>query len=122
MANLPNSTTGTFSRWWTHFSRSKAQPSPQEEQEQILKRGERFERLTAEPGFSEIMDFLAEHVNNAILDAATSPVDNPYLKTVHVMRWDAKRELLDAARNYVEETLRLKADIVKEMRRTEDEL
>lgn len=62
------------------------------------------------------MEFMAERVNDAILDAATSPVGDPYLKTVHVMRWDSKRELMDAARNYMEETLRLKADIVKERR------
>lgn len=61
-----------------------------------------------------MMEFLAERVNDAIIDAATSPVDNPYLKTVHVMRWDAKRELLDSARNYMEETARLRDDLLKQ--------
>lgn len=95
------------------------QPSPQEEQEQILKRADRFERLEAEPGWGEMMEFLAENVNSAILAAASSPAENPYVKTVHVTRWDAKRELMDAARNYIDETLRLKNEIMEDRRRAE---
>ena len=111
----PNLTTNTFKQWWTRFSRTNSsQPSPQEEQDQILARASRFERLQAEPGFTELMEFLAERVNDAIIDAATTQVAEWDLKTYHVIRWDAKREMLDSARNYVEETLRLRDEIRKD--------
>ena len=62
---------------------------------------------------------MAERVNDAVIDAGTCPIDNWQLKTIHVVRWDAKRELLDSARNYIDETLRLKAEIVMDRRKEE---
>ena len=110
-----NSTTNTFKQWWTRFSRTNnLTPSPQEEQAAILERASRFEALQAQPGFSELMEFLAERVNDAILEAATTEVAQWDLKTYHVIRWDAKREILDSARNYIDETLRLRDEIKKE--------
>jgi hypothetical protein len=65
------------------------------------------------------MEFMADGVNNAIIDAATTQVQEWDLKTYHVVRWDAKREMMDAARNYIEETLRLKREILEERRKDE---
>ena len=114
-------TTSIFNRWSSLSSRGTQHPSQQEEQDQILKRAEQFERLEAEPGWAIILQHMVSDVNNAIIEAGNSPIDNPFLKQVHVTRWDAKRQLVDSVQNYIGETMRLKEEILKDRREAEGE-
>lgn len=69
-----------------------------EEMEKVLQKGESFDGLVSEPGWKEVLEFMAGRVNDAIILASQSEDSRD------VIRWNAKRVLLDDTIAYVEDT------------------
>jgi hypothetical protein len=93
--------------------------------DEVIAKAERFDRLLAEPGWVEILALMAERVNNSIIAATTPPengegvVENALAKTIQITRWDAQRELLDAAQGHIK-MIREERDRLEEQKRMEE--
>lgn len=91
----------------------------------MIAQAERFDRLIAEPGWTDILSLMAERVNNSIVSATTPPengegvLENALAKTIQVTRWDAQRELLDAAQGHIK-MIRQERDRIEEQRRMDE--
>ena len=110
--NSMTNTYTTLTKWIKQRLNLKSPPESQQEQEAIVKRASKFDQLVADPGWLEIQDFYAAEINNAILIAANDDPEKAEVNRLHVVRWNAKRELNDAAIHYIEETRRLRDEIV----------
>jgi len=75
--------------------------------EEIQKKAERFDQLVSVPGWEEILEFAASRVNDAIILASTTEDSRD------VIRWNAKRSLLDDILAEVNDT-RKERDKIKE--------
>jgi len=90
--------------------------------DEVIAQAGRFDRLLAEPGWTEILALMAERVNNSIIAATTPPengegvVENALAKTIQITRWDAQRELLDAAQGHIK-MIRAERDRLEEQKR-----
>lgn len=69
-----------------------------EEMEKVLQKGDSFDRLVSESGWKDVLEFMAGRVNDAIILASQSEDSRD------VIRWNAKRVLLDDTIAYVEDT------------------
>lgn len=78
----------------------------------ILDLASRFDLLTS-AGFEEILITLKEKVDAEITQATQCPME-PERQRLHVIRWNAMREILDAAINHVDEVKRQRDDIRKQ--------
>lgn len=85
-----------------------------EEQNRIIELAGKFDALVVASGWNTIVEHLSDHVNNSIAEAATADPLNPQQQTLHVLRWNAKRELLDSALNYINETRKERDRILEE--------
>lgn len=96
------------------------QQSPEEENQKCIVLAERLDKVVAQPGWENILEHMAERVNRTISEAATTDVTNPYHQTIHVIRWNAQRELLDEVLNFVQAT-RKQRDEIQSLKREEEE-
>lgn len=78
-----------------------------EEQEGILRRAERFDKLVSQDAWKEILEFAAGRVNDAIILASETEDSRD------VIRWNAKRQMLDDIIHEVEGTRRERDEIRK---------
>jgi hypothetical protein len=90
----------------------------EQEQQEICELATRFDNLNL-AGFNRILEMMAEKVNATIAEA-TEHKGDPAKQCVYVNRWDAQRELLDAAQAYVEDT-RKRRDEINEQKRLQAE-
>lgn len=97
----------------------------QEEQEAIVQKANRYDEIEKLPGWMDLHDLMAERINDEIA-AATSPppewklwIDWPEKQRVHVVRWNAMRELLDSALNDMKDTKKFRDEIIQ-LRREEE--
>jgi len=87
----------------------------------VVAEAESYDRLISEPGWIKILALMAERVNNSIISATTPPengegvVENALAKTIQITRWDAQRELLDAAQGHIK-MIREERDRLKEQK------
>lgn len=98
----------------------KPRPSPEEENAQCIALAEQLDKLVSQPGWEKVLEHAAERVNRTISEAATTDVTNPYHQTIHVIRWNAQRELLDEVLNFVQST-RKQRDEIQSLKREEEE-
>lgn len=61
-------------------------------------------------GYEEIMRVMAARVNQEIIAARTKP-DLTQEQQVHVVRWNAMQDVLDAGINFVNDTLKRRDEI-----------
>lgn len=82
------------------------------EQEKIKERAFRYDRLVNEIGFVDYRDVMRNKIDSEISEATKYPLE-PERQRVHVIRWNAMRELLDAAESDILET-RKERDRIKQ--------
>lgn len=78
----------------------------------ILDLANRFDMLPS-AGFEEVLTTLKDKVDAEITEATLCPME-PQRQQLHVIRWNAMREILDAAINHVDEVKRQRDDIRKQ--------
>lgn len=83
-----------------------------EEEERIIAQASRFDELVTLPAWNEVLEHAVARVNDEILEATKPPteefyLDWPEIQKIHVVRWNAQREIVDAIQALV-------ADIRKE--------
>ena len=84
------------------------------ERRKIVALGDQFDSLRS-AGYENILQVLTEKVNAEIAEATRSPLE-PEAQRIHVIRWNAMRELLDALVNHVNDTMNRRDEIEKEQR------
>ncbi len=80
-----------------------------------MERANKFDQLSL-AGYDEIMRVMAARVNDEIIAARTKP-DLTQEQQVHVVRWNAMQDVLDAGINFVNDTMKRRDEI----RRAEQE-
>lgn len=94
------------------------QQTPLEQTKNLIEQAERFDRLTREPGWEEILKFMAANVQDEIAQATQHQYEAE-LSRIHCVRWNAKRSLLDSAVGYIESVQRSRDEIVEQYRKGE---
>src|SRR5271157_2902096 len=89
---------------------STPKETEREEREKILALASEFDDLLSSPGWKKVVAYGANRVNDAIVAATANPHE-PEIQRVSVIRWDAKRELLDSMLNYILDTHKQREDI-----------
>lgn len=84
-----------------------------EEQKEILELAVLYDRLVKEPGWEKALKVAAQEVNSEIVEATRMKYE-PDRQRVHVIRWDAKRELLDNLTGYIEGILKSRDEILSQ--------
>ena len=121
----PNSMTSTFNiNWnkWSPFNRHKprhSDPTALEEEERILAQALRFDELSRLPAWKEVLEHAIDRVNSEIIRATEQPrddyfVDWPEIQRIHIIRWNAMRELVDHVRGYVDGAIAERDRLLKE--------
>ena len=105
--------------WQSLKSVFTPRPSPEEENAHCLALAEEFDKLVTLSGWAKVVEHLAERVNREITEATENPM-KPRTQTLHVIRWNAQRELLDEALNFVNST-RKQRDEILAIKREEEE-
>ena len=95
-----------------------------EEQRKIKNRAECFDQLVKEPGWEYALDLMTEKINLEIAEATRQPSLEfyaawPETQRIHMIRWNAKRELLDSMLAYIQDTQKQRDEIL-EMERLEE--
>lgn len=80
---------------------------------------EEFDTLQSLPGWEKVLRFMGAEVNSELMDATRNKFE-PIKQTVHVTRWDAKRELLDKMQAYIESAQSERNRIVDEYKGMRD--
>ena len=88
------------------------QDSIAEEQRKIKEKASRYDQLLNTIGYQDFLQPMIEKINSEISEAAKHPLE-PELQRVHIIRWNAMREVLDAAQNDVIDT-RKERDRIKQ--------
>lgn len=79
----------------------------------------KFDRMLADPGWLELQTYFAEQINSAIVKAAEDNPLNAEEQRLHVIQWNAKRELNDGALAYIAETRKERDRILTEQKEQE---
>ena len=112
-----NTWTGYGQTQHTHntFNQAQEQEALAAERRKIVALAEKFDQL-ASAGYESILGVLTEKVNSEIAEATRTPLE-PETQRVHVIRWNAMRELLDAMVNHINDTMARRDEIQQEQRR-----
>jgi hypothetical protein len=103
----------------TNIWRREPEKSVFEQQKEIIDRAERFDRLTRDPAWLEVLAFLAQRVNGTLIEATSHKYDTAKMMW-EVVRWDSKRELLDDLQAHVNSTLEERDRIVSDIKEIQD--
>ena len=117
---VPSLTKFAWSSFLPKKPPKKPDPTPSEEEQNIIDLARQFDTLVKVPGWLRVLEFGAERVNRELSDAATTKPEQFRLKTNRVVRWDAQRELLDAMQAHVDTTM-AERDRILENRRLEEQ-
>jgi len=79
----------------------------------VIELAEQFDKLQAMPGWEKALRRMAENINSE-LASVTSYKYEPERQRIGVVRWDAKRELLDDMQGYIEAQQRERDRIAEE--------
>lgn len=104
-----------------HKPTETQQKTPLEQAKEVIDKAERFDRLVREPGWEDILTYMATNVQGEIAEA-TKYVYEPDLARNHVLVWNAKRSLLDGAIGYIESIQRSRDEIVSQYRKEKEEV
>jgi len=83
-----------------------------EEQRRIKEKASRYDLLINCLGYEDFLKPMLEKINAEISEATKYPLE-PEKQRIHIIRWNAMREVLDAAQNDVIET-RKERDRIKQ--------
>lgn len=78
-----------------------------EEQEKIKAVAGEYDALVSLPAWDRVLQFMAGRVNDKIIEATKTEMVND------VVKWNAKRELLDDVIHEVESTRRMRTEILE---------
>lgn len=115
-----NLTTNTLKRFWQRPQPPEKAKTTLEEAKEIINLAEQFDKTIFDPGFEKLLAFMGQQINNELLGATEKPFE-PEMQRVHVVRWDAKRDLLDSALAYVESIRKSRDEIVEQFRSRPEE-
>lgn len=105
--------------WQNVLNRFRKKPEPEksvlEQQKEIIDLAEQFDRLTSFPAWLKALRFMGEEVNSMLIEA-TKLESTPDLMMYEVIRWNAKRQILDNLQGYINSTLAERDRIVEEIR------
>jgi hypothetical protein len=90
-----------------------------EQQKEIIDEAEQFDRLTRDPAWLKALEYMADQVNSSLIEATTHKED-PAKMMWQVVRWDAKRELLDDLQARVSQPMAERDRIVQELKELEN--
>lgn len=90
-----------------------------EEEERIVAQAIRFDALVVLPGWMEVLEHAAARVNSEIVEATKEPaeeyfIDWPERQRIHMIRWNAMREMVDALQALVDDTRKERDRILNE--------
>lgn len=95
-------------------------PKPSaEELKEVIDAALDFDKIVVMPGFERACKFLVGEVNREIAEATQYKYE-PERQRVHVIRWDAKREMIDGMMGYINSIQRSRDEIVNQYRRERD--
>lgn len=90
-----------------------------EEAERIRDLASKFDSLLKSPGWIEVLHSGAEKVNSELAEATRDPYA-PENQRIHVIRWNAMREILDHLQNYTHD-IRKQRDEINQLQKEEEE-
>ena len=93
-------------------------PTITEEQDRIILKAKDYDALEPSSGWGHLLEYMLAVVNQEIAEATADSM-NPEKQRLHVIRWNAMRELLDGTLSEIKDTRR-ERDRIMEYRR-EDE-
>lgn len=91
------------------------------EKARIRNRAEYFDRLISDPGWSEVLLFMAQRVNDTVAEAAGLEPFEVEKKTTLVTQWDAQRRMLDAVQAFIADTRKAR-DEMNALEKQEEEV
>ena len=91
-----------------------------EQQKEVIDAAAEWDTLTAFPAWTKALRHLAEEVNATLIEA-TKHEANPAEMMWHVVRWNAKRQLLDNLQAQIESDMRERDRIIAEYKEIERE-
>ena len=90
-------------------------PSIEEEQARIISKAGEYDILENSSGWAKVLEYMLTMVNQEIAFATADPM-YPKRATLHVIRWNAMRELLDGAISEIKDTRKERDRILEERR------
>jgi hypothetical protein len=90
-----------------------------DQQKEVIDAAEEFDRLTAFPAWIKALRYMAEEVNGTLVEA-TKHEGDPSIMMWEVVRWNAKRQLLDNLQGMIQSTLAERDRIVEEYKEIEN--
>lgn len=95
-------------------------PKPSaEEMKEVIDAALDFDKVVVMPGFERACKFLVAEVNREIAEATQYKYE-PERQRVHVIRWDAKREMIDGMMGYINGMQRSRDEILSQFRRGDE--
>ena len=73
------------------------------EQNKVKEKADRYDRLVSTPGFGDFLATMQAKVNAEIAEARRKPLE-PEAQRVHIIRWNAMQEILDAGQDDINDT------------------
>ena len=94
-------------------------PTAAEEEERIIAQAIRFDALVVLPAWVEVLEHAVQRVNGEITEATKHPgeeyfVDWPEIQRIHIVRWNAMREIVDSVQAFVDDTRKERDRILQE--------
>lgn len=93
-------------------------PTTQKEISDLLDKADRFDKLMLQPGWEDICRFMVNEVQAQITEAAHFPYE-PEKQRVMVLRWDAKRAIVDDVMAYINDTCNERDRLVNQFKTKE---
>ena len=102
-------------------TRSKYEPdeSVVEQVRKVIELAEQFDKLQAMPGWETVLRHMAADINAALAQASINTYE-PEKQRIAVVRWGAKRELLDDVQSFIESQQAERDRIVAEHKEIRD--
>jgi len=94
-------------------------PGIVEEQDRIVAKANAYDLLDGSQGWADLLELMLTTVNREIAEA-TADAMNPEKQRIHVIRWNAMRELLDNTLSEIKD-VRKERDRILEYRREEEQ-
>lgn len=101
------------------YSKVFPQQTTLEQMKEVIDSAEEFDRLQSLGAWEKVLRYLGAEVNGELIDATKHKYD-PVKQSVHVQRWDAKREMLDKLQGWIESTQNERDRIVEEYKERAD--
>lgn len=105
---------------WQSRRISSTERSTVEEQKEIIDKAEKLDQVIDLPGWEEICRYMVSEVQANISQATRLP-NLSKRQQAEVIRWNAKRELLDGTLGWIESIRRSRDEIVEQYRNLQGE-